>query len=231
MTLNTPAQQDKALAARRDGLLNHMRTRTPEAFMAMTAEITGTARNEYVTPWLDAMWHGVSGDDDPISAMRALKGKVNRLRDGNLTPSALLDLQQCADELDAAWAEAKAGIESTAVNALLDEQRQLRDHRDWLLEQLKRYTPEAFFASTRAITGRVTDVYVSDELRDLWYGGDGDDPVNLARSLSGNVQRLRNEALDEDAVFDLQMLLCLLENEFWQLEREMRKEVSTHGSH
>lgn len=112
-----------------------------------------------------------------------------------------------------------------------DKEQQLRDYRDCLLDQLRAYTPEDFYALTRAITGRVTDVYVSDELRDLWYGGDGDDPVNLARACSGNVQRLRDEALDEDAVDELQLLLRRLKNEFSLLENKIRKEVNAHGAY
>lgn len=112
------------------------------------------------------------------------------------------------------------------------EEQQLRDHRDWLFDQLKNYTPEAFNAMTRDITGVVTDAYVTPELRSLWFGGgdDEDDPINLARSLSGNVQRLRNESLDKDAVFELQILLYELDKEFWQPERDMRKEATTHGA-
>lgn len=111
------------------------------------------------------------------------------------------------------------------------EEQQLRDHRDWLFDQLKNYTPEAFNAMTRDITGVVTDAYVTPELRSLWFGGgdDEDDPINLARSLSGNVQRLRNESLDKDAVFELQILLYELYKGFCQPERDMRKEA-THGA-
>ncbi len=99
----------------------------------------------------------------------------------------------------------------------IDDGQRLRDQRDELLRQLKGYTPAAFYAAVRGVAGGNPAHHETQALRGLWFGGwddDNDDPINLARALTGHGLRLRDAALDEDAVGELSALLRALEAEF-----------------
>lgn len=101
----------------------------------------------------------------------------------------------------------------------IDDGQRLRDQRDELLRQLKGYTPAAFYGAVRRVAGGNPTHYETQALRGLWFGGwdedaVDDDPVNLARALTGHGLRLRDDALDEDAVGELSALLRALEAEF-----------------
>lgn len=114
----------------------------------------------------------------------------------------------------------------------LTDEEQLREHRDWLLNELKAFTPDVLYGMMHRILGAYDDRFEPAKVRKAWYGWpDGeDDPINLARALDGLVGRLRDESLDREAVLELEMLYYHLDNLFYELDMAMREEATTHGA-